>query len=116
MPGQTVTLRAGPDSSSHVNQLDQDFFELRNDLTFAVGGGNHLITVGTRSDLYKVRNAFWQNAFGSWGFTSLENLEAGTPNRYAVGVAIGDDPVGAVPCGQRVVLRPGQWTSTPTSR
>jgi hypothetical protein len=74
--GAQVNLRAGPDSNSHINQLDQDFFELRNDFTKPIGK-NHLVTIGTRSDIYKVRNAFWQNAFGSWRFESLEDLEAG---------------------------------------
>ncbi|MEO5826400.1 MAG: carboxypeptidase regulatory-like domain-containing protein [Gemmatimonadales bacterium] len=111
--GQTVNLRAGPDSSSHVNQLDQDFIELRNDLTFPVGGGNHLITVGTRNDLYKVRNAFVQNAFGSWGFSSLADLEAGIPNRYAVGVALGDDPVARFRAANVSFYVQDQWTLNP---
>lgn len=87
--GALVKLVAGPDSNSHINQLDQDFFELRNDFTVPMGNG-HLVTVGTRSDFYKVRNAFWQNAFGSWVFSSMANLEAGIAQAYGVGVGVGD--------------------------
>lgn len=108
--GALVNLRAGPDSNSHINQLDQDFFELRNDFTFTPRGApKHLITLGTRSDLYKVRNAFWQNAYGSWRFSSLEDLEAGTPFAYGVGVGVGDDPIARFKAANVAIYAQDQW-------
>lgn len=113
VPGQTVKLVAGPDSSSHVNQLDQDFIEFRNDLTFSLASmPNHLFTVGTRDDYYKIRNAFWQNKFGSWGFTTLADLEAGTPSSYAVGVAVGD-PVAHFSAMNLAFYAQDQWSIKP---
>ncbi|HET9134323.1 MAG TPA: carboxypeptidase regulatory-like domain-containing protein [Gemmatimonadales bacterium] len=111
--GAQVNLRAGPDSNSHINQLDQDFFELRNDFTKPVGK-NHLVTIGTRSDIYKVRNAFWQNAYGSWRFESLEDLEAGTPFAYGVGVAVGEDePIARFTAANLAFYIQDQWTVNP---
>jgi outer membrane receptor for ferrienterochelin and colicin len=113
VPGQTVNILAGPDSNSHINQLDQDFIELRNDLTFALGrSSNHLITIGTRSDWYKVRNAFIQNAFGSWGFNSLEDLEAGNAFRYGIGVQRGD-PVARFKSANVAFYAQDQWSIRP---
>jgi hypothetical protein len=110
--GSLVSLRAGPDSNSHVNQLDQDVLEIRNDFTKPWGNG-HLLTIGARAEFYKVRNAFWQNAFGSWRFESLEDLEAGDAFAYGVGVAIGDDPVARFTTGNYSLYLQDQWTVNP---
>lgn len=110
--GTLVALRAGPDSNSHINQLDQDVLELRNDFTMPVGNG-HLVTLGARAETYKVRNAFWQNAFGSWRFESLEALEAGTPFAYGVGVGRGD-PVARFKTANMSFYLQDQWTVNPS--
>ncbi len=110
--GSLVNLRAGPDSNSHVNQLDQDVLEFRNDFTFPLGNG-HLVTLGARGETYKIRNAFWQNAFGSWRFESMDALEAGTAFAYGVGVGIGD-PVARFKTANMSFYLQDQWTVNPS--
>lgn len=110
--GSTVTLRAGTDSSSHLNQLDQDVLELRNDFTFPLGNG-HLVTLGARAETYKIRNLFWGNAFGSWRFASLDALEAGTPTAYGVEVAVGADPTARFKTANMSFYLQDQWRVNP---
>lgn len=109
--GTLVALRAGPDSNSHINQLDQDVLEFRNDLTMPLGNG-HLVTLGARAEVYKIRNAFWQNAFGSWRFESMEALEAGTAFAYGVGVGRGD-PIARFTTSNLSFYLQDQWTVNP---
>ena len=112
----TYSLIAGADSNSHINQLDQDFYEFHDDYTFPFKGNPaHLVTIGTRSDLYKVRNAFEQNVFGSWAFNGLTNFENGIASSYAVGVIRnGVDPQARFQSANMAFYLQDQWTVNPT--
>lgn len=113
IPGSTVDLFAGADSNSHGNDLAQDFLELRNDYSFTLGGlTDHLFTVGTRSDIYKVVNGFLQNTFGSWGFSSLDNLENGIANTYAVGIPRSGDGRARFTAANLAFYVQDQWSVT----
>lgn len=83
-PG-VASLRAGAEAFSQGNQLDQDVLELTDNLTIPVGA--HQFVLGTKNEFFKFRNLFAQNSYGVWGFSSLDNLAAGTPNSYNVGAA-----------------------------
>jgi carboxypeptidase family protein len=71
-------LAAGGERFSHQNVLDQDIFELQDNVTYSGIAGHH-ITVGTSNELLRIRNVFFQAAYGAWEFASLDALEAGTP-------------------------------------
>ncbi len=77
-PGFSV--RAGREVSSTANELDQDNIEINDDLL--VVKGKHTFTIGTHNELFKFRNVFIQNAFGSYTYTSLANFQAGTAQAY----------------------------------
>ena len=81
---QRSTIVAGTEPASQTNTLDQDFVDVTNNLTIPLGG--HRLTLGTQNRLFKFRNVFGQNSFGTWTFTSLDSLAAGLPTRYQVGV------------------------------
>jgi hypothetical protein len=83
-------LRAGREQFSTANELDQDIFELHDELTFQKG--NHMITVGTHNEFFKFRNLFIRDNFGSYRFSSLDNLERGLAQSYDYSFSATSDP------------------------
>ena len=81
---QRSTLVAGTERASQSNSLDQDFVDLTDNLTIPLG--SHRLTLGTQNRLFKFRNVFGQDSFGTWDFTSLDSLAAGRPTQFRVGV------------------------------
>lgn len=75
-----MTLRAGPDRFSSANELDQDIFELTDNLSFYLG--NHVITVGTHNEFFDFRNLFIRSYYGYYEFSSLANFQNNTPSLY----------------------------------
>lgn len=87
--GGVARLRAGTDSSSQVNELDQDILEIVDNLTIPIGA--HTVTIGTRNEIYKARNFFAQNYFGAWSFANLDSLDRGSAQSFAVSGSLGGD-------------------------
>jgi len=71
-------LAAGGERFSHQNVLDQDIYEFQDNVTYSGLPGHHL-TLGTSNEFLKIRNVFFQAAYGAWAFSSLDAFEAGTP-------------------------------------
>lgn len=74
------SIFAGIDRFSQANSLDQDLIEITNNLTYI--NGNHEFTFGTNNQIFTFDNVFVQDAFGTYEFRSIEDLEAGTPYGY----------------------------------
>jgi hypothetical protein len=107
------TLVAGGERSSQRNELDQDVFEITDNVTIPVGQ-SHRITIGTQNQFFKARNLFQQQGLGQWTFTNIDSLVSGTAERYAVGVpAVGDGAV-RFSARQHALYAQDQWTVTPT--
>lgn len=70
-------LAAGGERFSQDNLLNQDIWELTDNVTWA--NGDHRITVGTSNQYFTFRNTFLQASTGAWFFSSLDAFEAGTP-------------------------------------
>jgi hypothetical protein len=85
--GSTVRLRAGAENSSQGTEVDQDVIEITDNFTMPVG--RHRLTVGTKNEIYRIRNLFAQNSYGVWEFSSLDSLANGTASRYQAGVGLG---------------------------
>lgn len=114
--GAFATLRAGTENSSQGNELDQDLVELRNDYSFPINQRtqSHIVTIGTRNEFYKVRNAFLQNSFGNFTFNSLDSLANGLPVGYTVGLPRGGaDPQARFSGATFGAYIQDQWTPTP---
>lgn len=110
----TYSLIAGADSNSHINGLQQDIYELHDDYTFPFKGNPaHMITIGTRSDYYKVVNFFEQNLYGSWGFNGIDSLIAGNARSYTVGVTRGT-PAARFSTSDLAFYLQDQWTVSPS--
>jgi len=74
------SLQSGAERFSQGNELDQDIWELTDNFTIPLG--NHRITVGTRNELYKVRNLFAQSSYGVWTFDDLADFQNGVVEQY----------------------------------
>ena len=77
-----TNIAAGAERFSHLNKLDQDIFELTDNLTFDVGA--HRLTVGTHNEFFKFRNVFFGGSLGIWNFSSPDSLLNGLANRYEI--------------------------------
>jgi hypothetical protein len=84
--GGTGQVSGGTENSSQGNELDQDVFELSDNLSKALG--SHRITVGTKNTWYKVRNLFSQNSLGNFTFGTLDSLINNTPSTATLGIKL----------------------------
>jgi outer membrane receptor for ferrienterochelin and colicin len=91
----TARLQAGSEQFSQGNELDQDFWEITDNYTMPFG--NHLVTIGTRNEFYKVRNLFAQSSYGVWRFDNLDDFEAGIAENFLVSGNTGGGVTGETP-------------------
>lgn len=87
-----ATFLVGAERFSQANELDQDVFEITNNLTF--GRGSHRVTVGTHNEWISFRNLFFPNSTGSWRFGSLDSLAQGLANRFTRTIPYSDAAAG----------------------
>jgi len=110
--GGFATLRAGAERFSQGNQLDQDVLELTDNLT--IPAGDHQFVLGTKNEFFKFRNLFAQASYGVWSFSSLANLQAGTPNSYTIGAVLpGANPNAVFHAATYSLYAEDIWTVTP---
>src|SRR5712691_462098 len=76
-----TNVAAGAERFSQGNLLNQDIYEVTDNLTFPTG--NHLITVGTHNELFHFFNVFFPGSMGVWSFRDTTALKTGKPFRYA---------------------------------
>ena len=84
------TVRAGRENFSTANELDQDVFELNDDLTLL--RGRHTFTIGTHNEFFKFRNLFIRDSFGNYQFNSLDLFEQGLAQSYDYSFSLTGDP------------------------
>ncbi len=77
---QGFEFETGTERFSTQNALDTDVLEIHDDFTWLKG--NHTITFGTHNELFGFSNLFIQNAFGSYQFADLDELESGISENY----------------------------------
>jgi hypothetical protein len=79
--GTTGTqLVAGAERFSQANSLDQDIYELTDNLTF--GLQDHRITVGTHNEFFHFNNVFFPQSIGQWTFANIDSFENNAPVRF----------------------------------
>lgn len=97
-PGVAITdidddshgFSTGTDRYSGRNSLDQTIIEITDDFTFFLG--DHELVLGTHNEFFHFRNLFLENAYGSYSFYTLDDLEAGIAWRYFYSYEADDDP------------------------
>lgn len=72
-------IHIGPDPNRHANVLTQDVFNVK--LKAQYLAGDHLFTAGYEFDNYEFYNVYAYNSEGYARFSSIDDLEAMTPNR-----------------------------------
>jgi hypothetical protein len=83
-------LRFGTEQFSTANELDQDIIEINNDLTLVQE--SHQWTFGTHNELFKFRNLFIRDNFGTYDFNSLALFEQGLAQSYDYSFSKTSDP------------------------
>ncbi|HOX19457.1 MAG TPA: carboxypeptidase regulatory-like domain-containing protein [Gemmatimonadales bacterium] len=79
--GTTGTqLVAGAERFSQDNSLDQDIYELTDNLT--VGLGDHRLTIGTHNEFFGFNNHFFPQSIGQWTFANIDSFENNAPVRF----------------------------------
>lgn len=79
-------LAAGEERFSQDNILDQDIYQLQDNLTFSQG--SHRITAGTSNEFFRFRNVFLQASTGVYAFDCLNaadcanSFEADKPSAF----------------------------------
>jgi len=80
----------GSENSSTVNLLTQKNYNLFD--VFRINAGKHTISFGTDDELSDVYNAFIQNTFGNYQYSSLADFYADAkPRQYQVGYPLIDN-------------------------
>lgn len=73
-----VTL--GTDYSSGANAVHQDVYTISDNVS--IFKGNHNITVGTHNEFFRFYNVFLEGAFGSYGYSSINDFFQDEINAY----------------------------------
>ncbi len=97
-------IQLGSERSSVANELDQDIFEITDNLK--IFKGKHTFTIGTHNEFSQSKNVFFGNNFGSYRFSSLDDfLLDRRPNRFQMNYSLiggsGDESLGAAEFGTK---------------
>jgi hypothetical protein len=84
------SIRAGRENFSTANELDQDVYEITNDLTWL--RGRHAFTFGTHNEFFKFRNLFIRDNFGNYTFNSLDLFDQGLAQAFDYSFSLTSDP------------------------
>jgi outer membrane receptor protein involved in Fe transport len=76
------TIQLGSERSSTANELNQDIFEITDNLR--IFRGKHTITLGTHNEFFSFRNLFINNLNGRWSFSSLNDFYNNNPRQVQV--------------------------------
>ena len=96
------TLVIGAEEFSQANSLDQDFFQLTDNLSRSFG--SHRATFGLNVEYFKFNNLFFPASIGIYEFDSLAELEAGVVGAYEVNTL---NPAITDPAAKFGVWQPG---------
>jgi hypothetical protein len=87
----TCQIRFGTEQFSPRNELNSDIFELTDN--FTIRRGSHLITIGTHNDIFKFKDLFIRDNFGTYRFSNLNNFAAGLAQQYDYSFSATSDPL-----------------------
>lgn len=110
--GSGIAFRAGTENNSQGNELREDLYEIQNNFTMPLG--NHIVSFGTRNEIYKAYNAFLQNSFGNYTFNTLADFVGNrTPASFSGSGGLGGNVVANFTAAQLAGYIQDQWTVTP---
>lgn len=111
-----TAIAAGGDRFSQGNSLNQDIYEVTENLTFP--SGSHTLTVGTHNEFFHFLNVFFQGSYGVWAFDSPAALDSGRAYHYERAVVANpalrpQGPIADFNVRQLGGYIQDQWTATP---
>lgn len=110
--GSGIGFRAGTENSSQGNELREDLYEIQNNFTMPLG--NHIVSIGTRNEIYKAYNAFLQNSYGNYTYNTLADFVSNAvPASFSGSGGLGGDVVADFTAAQLAAYIQDQWTVTP---
>lgn len=86
---------AGAERFSQANSLDQNIFQITNNLTGRFG--DHRLTFGTSNEFYSFENLFEPGLLGLWTFDSIDDFAANSPSEYVRRVPVAGVPESELP-------------------
>lgn len=75
-------IQLGSERSSTANELDQDIFEVTDNLK--IFKGKQTFTIGTHNEFFKFRNLFINNLNGRWTYSSINDFYNNNPRQVQV--------------------------------
>jgi len=75
-------IQIGSERSSVANELDQDIYEITDNLKLF--RGKNTFTIGTHNEFFKFRNLFINNNNGRWTFANIAAFNANNPRQNQV--------------------------------
>jgi hypothetical protein len=111
------TIQLGSERSSVANELDQDIFEVTNNVR--IFKGKHTFTIGTHNEFFKFRNLFINNVNGRWSFASIDDFYRNNPRQVQVTYArdtMNPRPSAAFSAAQLGFYAQDEWQASPNLR
>lgn len=87
--GGRVTINTGTHESAQGLSAGVSGSTIRDNLTLPVG--DHVLAMGVEAEHFALRRAGSPGEFGTWGFSSLQNLELGIADTYDVRIDFGNN-------------------------
>jgi hypothetical protein len=109
--GTPSYLASGSERFSQANALDQNIYQLQDNLTYALGA--HRLTAGTSNEFLSLKNVFLQAATGVYSFASLQDFQDNKPSSFQrrIGASTLQDPgTAAFNVSQLGVYLQDEWT------
>lgn len=108
----STNIAAGAERFSQDNLLNQDIFELTDNLT--ISRGRHAFTIGTHNEFFHFLNHFFPASLGVWSFRNVDSLVAGRPFRYEIALPLrSGGPTADFKVQQFGGYVQDQWAATP---
>ena len=83
--GTLVTVNAGSAEPAQGRYARSQSLRLRDDASIPLGS-NHVVRLGIQSERFRSTRGGINNGYGTWSFTSLDNLELGAAERFDLGL------------------------------
>ena len=90
--GGLVTLNSGTHESAQSIVLQSSQLTFKDDLTLPFGA-HHVVTLGAVAERFRLRRAGAPGSYGTWSFSSLQNLANGIADAYEVRIDFGNQDV-----------------------
>jgi hypothetical protein len=90
--GGSITLNTGTHESAQGSSMASSASTIKDNLTLPFGS-SHLVTLGSEVERFEIHRGGALESYGTWNFSSLQNLELGIADAYNVRIDFGNADV-----------------------